>query len=122
MKDEDVETMMDRLGRKLGPGEFVVALVFAGRVERRGGANNLDMRLEMMERRAPDLKLDADRDLDRLGRALAATSVVRAARELQYVIAQTVGDRAQELMRDFGEVREVRSPLRDKRTGKEGAE
>lgn len=119
MKDEDVETMMDRLGRKLGPGEFVVAPVFAGRVERHFGANGLTMRLGMVERRAPDLIAQDTSDPERVGRALAAASVARAARECQDVIAQTVGDRAQALLRDFGEVREVRSPLRDKRSGKE---
>lgn len=122
MKDDDVETMMDRLERKLGPGEFVVALVFAGRVKRHFGANGLEMRLGMVERRAPDLIAQDTSDPERVGRALAAATVARAARELQDVIAQTVGDRAQELLRDFGEVREVRSPLRDKLNGKEGAE
>ena len=119
MKEDDIETMMDRLGRKLGPGEFVVALVFAGRVERHFGANGLTMRLGMVERRAPDLIASETSDPERVGRALAAASVARAARECQDVIAQTVGDRAQALLRDFGEVREVRSPLRDKRSGKE---
>ncbi len=122
MKDEDVETMMDRLGRKLGPGEFVVALVFAGRVKRHFGANGLTMRLGMAERRAPDLIVSDGSDPERMGRALAAASVARAARECQDAIAQTVDDRAQELLRAYGDVREIRSPLRDKRTGKEDAE
>ena len=80
MKDEDVKTMMDRLGRKLGPGEFVVALVFAGRVKRHFGANGLTVRLGLVERRA------------------------------------------QALLRAYGEVREIRSPLRDNRTGKEAGD
>ncbi len=119
MKDDDIETMMDRLERKLGAGEFVVALVFAGRVKRHFGSSGLTMRLGMVERRAPDLIVKDGNDPERVGRALTAASVARAVRECQDVIAQTVGDRAQALLRDFGEVREIRSPLRDKRSGKE---
>lgn len=122
MKDDDVESMMDGLARKLCDGEFVVALVFVGRVERRFGANGLEMRLGMVSRRAPDLQASAGDDPERIGRALAAASVARAARECQDAIAQTVGDRAQALLQKFGEVREVRSPLRDKLNAKEAAE
>lgn len=122
MKGEDFESMMDGLKRKLGEGEFVVALFFAGRVKARFGVNGVEMRLGMVERRAPDIIASDTSDPERVGRALAAASVARAVRECQDAIAQTVGDRAQTLLRDFGEVREVRSPLRDKLNGKEGAE
>lgn len=121
MNEEEVETMMDGLERKLGPGEFVVALVFAGRVERRGSTNGLEMRIGLLERRAPDLLASDISDPERAARSVAAASVAHTMRECQDAIAQMVGDRAKALLRDFGKVCEACSPLRYKRNGKEAS-